>query len=76
MVNNNTVGACYWECKMKAMKNNLCGNTTDILFGLQVSLEFLLALICSIGIYLELKLIFIHFFDEMKLKKKTLNELF
>lgn len=47
MVNNNSVGACYWQCRMKALKNSLCENTTGILFGLQVSLEFLLALIAK-----------------------------
>lgn len=38
VINNNTVGNCYRECKMKAMKNNSCGNITDVLFGLQVGL--------------------------------------
>lgn len=40
-LNNNTVGNCYRECKMKAMKNNSCGNITDVLFGLQVGVEVL-----------------------------------
>lgn len=47
MVNNNSVGACYWQCKMKALKNSLCENSTGIQFGLQVSLEFLLALVAK-----------------------------
>lgn len=38
LINNNTVGNCYRECKMKVMKNNSCGNITDVLFGLQVGL--------------------------------------
>lgn len=41
LINNNTVGNCYRECKMKAMKNNSCGNITDVLFGLQVGVEVL-----------------------------------
>lgn len=47
MVNNNSVGACYWQCKMNALKKSLCENTTGIQFGLQVSLEFLLALVAK-----------------------------
>lgn len=48
MVNNNSVGICYWQCKMKALKNSIvCENTTGIQFGLQVSLEFLLALVAK-----------------------------
>lgn len=39
LISNNTVGNCYRECKMKAMKNNSCGNITDVLFGLQVGVE-------------------------------------
>lgn len=39
LINNNTVGNCYQECKMKVMKNNSCGNITDVLFGLQVGVE-------------------------------------
>lgn len=38
VINNNTVGNCYRDCKMKVMKNNSCGNITDVLFGLQVGL--------------------------------------
>nr|XP_019928677.2 uncharacterized protein LOC109620514 [Crassostrea gigas] len=37
MVNNNSVGACYWQCKMNALKKSLCENTTGIQFGLQKS---------------------------------------
>lgn len=54
MVNNNSVGACYWQCKMKALKNSLCENTTGIHFGLQVSLEFLLALVAKDIIRVEI----------------------
>lgn len=39
LINNNTVGNCYRDCKMKVMKNNSCGNITDVLFGLQVGVE-------------------------------------
>lgn len=39
VIYNNTVGNCYRECKMKVMKNNSCGNITDVLFGLQVGVE-------------------------------------
>lgn len=39
LINNNTVGNCYRECKMKVMKNNSCGNITDVQFGLQVGVE-------------------------------------
>lgn len=41
LINNNTVGNCYRECKTKVMKNNSCGNITDVLFGLQVGVEVL-----------------------------------
>lgn len=41
LIDNNTVGNCYRECKMKVMKNNSCGNITDVLFGLQVGVEVL-----------------------------------
>lgn len=54
MVNNNSVGACYWQCKMKAKKSSLCENTTGIQFGLQVSLEFLLALVAKDIIRVEI----------------------
>lgn len=37
VINNNTVGNCYRQCNMKAMKNNSRGNITDVLFGLQKS---------------------------------------
>lgn len=39
LISYNTVGNCYRECKMKVMKNNSCGNITDVLFGLQVGVE-------------------------------------
>lgn len=42
MVHNNTVGNCYWECKMKAMRSNPCGNNADVLFGLHVGLKVFL----------------------------------
>lgn len=74
MVNNNSVGACYWQCKMKALKNSLCENTTGILFGLQVSLEFLLALIAKDMIEVEIIILnSLILFYEIKLKKKTYN---
>lgn len=74
MVNNNSVGACYWQCKMKALKNSLCENTTGIQFGLQVSLEFLLALIAKDMIEVEIIILnSLILFYEIKLKKKTYN---
>eukprot|EP00105_Crassostrea_gigas_P036642 XP_019920790.1 PREDICTED: uncharacterized protein LOC109617102 [Crassostrea gigas] len=37
MVHNNTVGNCYWECKMKAMRSNHCESNAKVLFGLHMS---------------------------------------
>eukprot|EP00105_Crassostrea_gigas_P007265 XP_011421455.1 PREDICTED: uncharacterized protein LOC105324096 [Crassostrea gigas] len=37
MVHNNTVGNCYWECKMKAMRSNHCESNANVLFGLHMS---------------------------------------
>lgn len=37
-ITDNSVGNCYLQCKSKVMKNKPCGDTTNILFGLQVDL--------------------------------------